>query len=92
MYLAKTDTWYLERIVWVVAGTFTLAGTVLAWLVSPWWLILPALVGINLLVFAFTGFCLVANILYWLGARPCSEREKPATSSGAAAGPAHVRS
>jgi hypothetical protein len=69
VYWARTDRWYLERIIWLVAGLFTLTGTLLAWLVSPWWLILPALVGVNLLIFAFTGFCLMANILYALGAR-----------------------
>lgn len=73
MYMAKTDHWYLERIIWLVAGTFTLTGTVLAWLHSTWWLILTALVGVNLLIFAFTGFCLMANILYALGARPRNE-------------------
>ena len=70
MYLARTDSWYLERIIWLVAGSFTLAGTVLAWLVSPWFLLLTGLVGINLLIFAFTGFCVMANILHALGARP----------------------
>ena len=69
MYWARTDSWYLERIIWLVAGTFTLAGTLLAWLASPWWLILTGLVGVNLLLFAFSGFCIMANILTALGAR-----------------------
>lgn len=69
MYWARTDSWYLERIIWLVAGTFTLLGTLLAWLVSPWWLLLTGLVGVNLLIFAFTGFCIMANILTALGAR-----------------------
>jgi hypothetical protein len=70
MYMAKTDTWYLERIIWLVAGTFSLGSALLAWLHSPWWLILTGLVGVNLIIFAATGFCLMANILYALGARP----------------------
>ncbi len=74
MYLAKTDSWYLERIVWLIAGSFTLASAILAWLHSPYWLILTALVGINLLIFAFTGFCLMANIVFKLGAKPRLER------------------
>ncbi len=69
MYIAKTDTWYLERLIWLVAGIFTLSSALLAWLHSPYWLILTALVGTNLIVFAFTGFCLMANILHKLGAR-----------------------
>jgi hypothetical protein len=80
MYWARTDSWYLERIIWLVAGTFTLAGTLLAWLVSPWWLILTGLVGVNLLIFAFTGFCIMANILVALGARP---REACTSDKGA---------
>ena len=70
MYIAKTDTWYLERIIWLIAGIFSLSSAVLAWLHSPYWLILTALVGVNLIVFALTGFCLIANIIYKLGAKP----------------------
>jgi hypothetical protein len=70
MYMAKTDGWYLERIIWLVAGTFSLGSAVLAWLHSPLWLILTALVGINLIIFGLTGFCIMANILYKLGAKP----------------------
>ena len=70
MYIAKTDSWYLERIIWLVAGIFSLSSAVLAWLHSPYWLILTGLVGINLIIFALTGFCLMANILYKLGAKP----------------------
>lgn len=70
LYIAKTDEWYLERIIWLVAGLFTLASAALAWLHSPYWLILTGLVGANLIVFSLTGFCLMANILYKLGAAP----------------------
>ncbi len=70
MYIAKTDSWYLERIIWLIAGIFTLSSAVLAWFHSPYWLVLTALVGINLIVLALTGFCLMANILYKLGAKP----------------------
>lgn len=80
MYWARTDSWYLERIIWLVAGTFTLLGTLLAWLVSPWWLLLTGLVGVNLLIFAFTGFCIMANILTALGARSrVGDAPQPAT-------------
>ena len=70
MYIAKTDKWYLERVIWMVAGVFALAGTVLAAVHSMYWLILTGLVGVNLIIFALTGFCLMANILYKLGAKP----------------------
>ena len=70
MYITKKDTWYMERIIWLIAGSFALAGTLLALIHSNYWLILTGLVGVNLLIFAFTGFCIMANILYKLGARP----------------------
>ena len=70
MYIAKTDSWYLERLTWLIGGIFALASAVLAAVHSPYWLILTGLVGVNLIIFAFTGFCLMANILYKLGAKP----------------------
>lgn len=75
MYIAKTDSWYLERIIWLIAGIFTLLSVILTLIHSPYWLILAALVGINLIVFAFTGFCLMANLLYALGAKPRLQKE-----------------
>jgi hypothetical protein len=41
----------------------------LAHFVSPWWLLLPCFVGLNLIQSAFTGFCpptLVLRQLGWL--------------------------
>ncbi len=70
MYFANTENWYLERVIWLVAGVFALASAVLAAFVSPYWLILTALVGVNLIIFALSGFCIMANILYALGLRP----------------------
>ncbi len=75
MYIANTENWYLERIIWLIAGIFSLSSAVLAWVCSPYWLILTALVGINLIVFALTGFCLMANILYKLGAKPKLQKD-----------------
>ncbi|HIJ59145.1 MAG TPA: DUF2892 domain-containing protein [Nitrospirae bacterium] len=67
MYIAKTDSWYLERIIWLVAGIMTGLSALLTWLHSPYWLILTGLISINLLIFAFTGFCIMANILFKIG-------------------------
>jgi len=69
MYVAKTDKWYMERMIWFMAGLFALTGTALAAVHSKYWLILTGLVGVNLLLFAFTGFCVMANILYRFGIR-----------------------
>lgn len=69
MYWAKTDSWYLERVIWLVAGTFALLSALLSWLHTPWWLLLTGLVGVNLIVFGLTGFCVMANILTKFGFR-----------------------
>ena len=60
----------IDRAVFVLAGSIVLLGVVLGWLVSPWWLLLPAFVGANMLQAAFTGFCPAASIFKWLGLRP----------------------
>ena len=70
MYLAMTDKWYMERAIWLIAGVFALGGTLLAVFHSPYWLILTGLVGVNLIVYAVTGCCVMANILYKLGFKP----------------------
>jgi hypothetical protein len=76
MYIAKTDNWYLERVLWLIAGLFALSSAMLAWLHSPYWLLLTGLVGVNLIVFSLTGFCLMANIIYSLGAKPRLQKQQ----------------
>ncbi len=63
MYLAQTERWTVERVIRAMAGTFTLAGVALAATASPWWLVLPGLVGANLVVYSLTGFCPMAVAL-----------------------------
>jgi hypothetical protein len=58
----KTDS-----LVRILAGSFVLLGTALSAFVSPWWLLLPAFVGANLLQSAFTGFCPPTLLLRKLG-------------------------
>jgi F0F1-type ATP synthase assembly protein I len=63
MYLAPTDRWYLERIIWLIAGTVVLTGTLLGIFVNRYWLVLPLLAGINMIIFSLTGFCPMALLL-----------------------------
>ncbi|MCB1190191.1 MAG: DUF2892 domain-containing protein [Leptospiraceae bacterium] len=70
MYLADSKNWYLERTIYLMAGTFSLIGAALAFFHNPYWLILNGLVGINLLIFSLTGFCIMANILIYIGIKP----------------------
>jgi len=60
----------VDRIVMAFAGAMVLASVLLAWLVSPWWLLLAAFVGLNLLQASITGFCPAAMLARRLGARP----------------------
>lgn len=63
MYLAQTQRWTMERIIRAMAGVFTLVGVGLAATVNSWWLIVPGVVGANLVVFSLTGFCPMAVAL-----------------------------
>ena len=58
------------RAVMALAGTMVLVSILLAQFVSPWWLILTAFVGLNMLQSAFTGFCPAAMIFKALGLKP----------------------
>jgi len=52
-----TGGWPLERFLFALAGTMTLASAALATLVSPWFLLLAAFVGLNQWLFAEVGAC-----------------------------------
>jgi hypothetical protein len=51
------DRWPLERVLFLLAGTVTLTSAVLAALVSPWFLLLTAFVGLNQWAFVAFGAC-----------------------------------
>ena len=57
----------VDRAVFAMAGVMILASLILAWLISPYWLLLAAFVGLNMLQAAFTGFCPAAMIFRKLG-------------------------
>lgn len=60
----------IDRMVFAFAGLMVLASLLLAYFVSPWWLLLAAFVGLNMFQAAFTGFCPLAMILRKLGLSP----------------------
>jgi hypothetical protein len=70
MYILKNDSWYLERVMFLMAGFMVLVSLLLALAHSIYWLILTALVGLNLVVFATTGFCPSAQLFHKLGVKP----------------------
>lgn len=69
MYLASTKTWYLERIIRVIAGIFVLGSVLLGLFAHHAWFSFTGLVGVMLMIFGLTGFCPMSIILYALGAR-----------------------
>lgn len=60
----------IDNAILAFAGVMILASLALAYLVSPWFLLLNAFVGLNMLQAAFTGFCPAAMILKKLGLKP----------------------
>ncbi len=57
----------IDNAVLALAGAMVLLGVVLAWLVTPWGLLVAAFVGLNLLQSSVTGFCPAARIFRRLG-------------------------
>ena len=60
----------LDRAVVSFAGIMVLVSFVLAQYHSPYWLLLTAFVGLNLVQAGITGFCPAAMIFKKLGVRP----------------------
>ncbi len=69
MYIADTKTWYLERLMRIIAGFFIFGSVLLGRFVHPGWFIFTGFVGLMLMIFALTGFCPMSIILYAFGAR-----------------------
>jgi hypothetical protein len=67
----------VDRAVFVFAGCVVLIGIALSQAVNPWWLVLSAFAGVNMIQAAFTRFCPAAMLFKALGlppgqAFPCS--------------------
>lgn len=55
--------WPLERVLFAMAGTITLVSAALAALVSPWFLVLTAFVGLNQWLYVALGSCPASIVL-----------------------------
>ncbi len=53
----------LENTIRAIAGIFILGSLTLGWLVSPYWYLFTAFVGLNLLQSSITKWCLMEDIL-----------------------------
>jgi hypothetical protein len=78
-YFMPTDRWYLERRIYLAVGINISIASVLSLVHSPWWLAFTGFVGVAMVWFAATGFCIMANGLYWLGAEPRLVPERKAS-------------
>lgn len=61
--------WPLERTLFAIAGAVTLVSVALAVAVSPWFLTLTALVGVNQWLYVVFGACPASLVLNRLGRR-----------------------
>jgi hypothetical protein len=59
----------LDKAVLAFAGLVVLTSVALAHFVSPWWLLLTAFAGLNMLQASFTGFCPAAMFFKALGVK-----------------------
>jgi DUF2892 family protein len=57
----------VDRAVLAFAAVMILVSLPLAWYVGPYWLLLTAFVGLNMLQAAFTGFCPAAIVFRKVG-------------------------
>jgi hypothetical protein len=60
---ADDSRWPLERVLFALAGSVTLLSAVLAALISPWFLLLTAFVGVNQWLYVLFGACPASLIL-----------------------------
>lgn len=79
-YFMQTDKWYLERRIYIAVGCNISVASLLILFYSPWVTLFTLFVGGAMVWFAATGYCVMANALYWLGAEP---RLNPETAPSA---------
>ena len=71
--------WPLERVLFALAGTVTLLSAALAALVSPWFLLLTAFVGVNQWLYVAAGACPASLVLTRLFGLRAAARTPPAS-------------
>jgi len=70
LYFMQTDRWYLERRIYLAVGINISVASMLVLTHSARWTLFSLFVGGAMVWFAATGYCIMANALYWLGAEP----------------------
>ena len=81
-----TRGWPLERVLFAMAGSMALLSALLAAVVSPWFLLLTAFVGLNQWLYVAVGACPASIALERVGvARSCPRRRPADRHAGAGA-------
>lgn len=62
--------WPLERVLFAMAGSMAILSAVLVAVVSPWFLILTAFVGVNQWLYVMLGACPASLVLKRFGIAP----------------------
>jgi hypothetical protein len=65
-----TSKWPLERVLFAMAGTMAIVSALLVAIVSPWFLILTAFVGVNQWLYVVFGACPASLVLKRFGIAP----------------------
>lgn len=60
----------IDNAVLSFAGLVVLVGLGLGWFISPWWFLLTAFAGLNMMQAGITGFCPAAMIFRAIGLKP----------------------
>jgi hypothetical protein len=60
---SRDGSWPLERVLFAIAGTVVLIGALLGVLVSTWFMVLVAFVGINQWLYVVVGACPMSVLL-----------------------------
>ena len=63
----KSNKWPLERVLFAMAGSMTLLSALLAAVVSPWFLLLTAFVGVNQWAYVTVRACPASVVLRKFG-------------------------
>jgi hypothetical protein len=86
------NAWPLERVLFAMAGTMAILSAVLSVVVSEWFLLLTAFVGVNQLLYVAIGACPASLILgrvfglrsSYVGCDPAAGPRRTTSSAGAA--------
>ena len=67
VFRLTTGYWYVERAIFLMGGTVVALAAILALTVDSRFVYLDLLVGLMMIIFALTGWCLTAIIVHKLG-------------------------